>query len=233
MKCFVLEKKFVSGPFASEELKELIKDGKIQMTSQIWWRGQDEWMNAKAWLNFKPDTSNNVVKMRKEANWFIEKEAKTYGPLSRAELVAHLRDSKNLSNVKVWKRGQKSRATIYQYNDLTDALGIVQRKTPRAPIVGDINVTTERGIQTAKLCSISQGGLGMTNIDEVFQGEKLQLEIDSPLLADKIICEGIVRYKAPTGRIGIQFDSINSEAVSNIVDYINQFVKPELNKKTA
>lgn len=232
MKCFVLEKKIVSGPFAKEDLEKMIQSGEVKTTSQVWWRGQHEWMLAKAWLEYKPDTSN-VVKMKKDANWFIEKEGKTFGPLSRIDLVAHLRDSKNLNSVKVWKRGQKARATVYQYNDLTDALGIVQRKSPRAPIVGDIDITTERGKVQAKLCSISEGGLGMTDIDEIYQGEKIQMEVDSPLLADKIICEGFVRYKTPNGRIGIQFESINSEAVTNIVDYINQFVKPDPKKKAA
>lgn len=232
MKCFVLEKKIVSGPFAKEELEKLIHEGHFKTTSQVWWRGQHEWMLAKAWLEFKPEAPS-VIKLKKEANWFIEKEGKTFGPLSRIELVGHLRDSKNLNTVKVWKRGQKARATVYQYNDLTDALGIVQRKSPRAPIVGDISLTTERGVQEAKLCSISEGGLGMTHIDDLYQGEKIQMDIDSPLLSDKIVCEGVVRYKTPNGRIGIQFDGINSEAVTSIVDYINQFVKPDTKIKAA
>lgn len=232
MKCFVLEKKIVSGPYEREELKQLLEEGHFKSNCQVWWRGQNEWMIAKAWLEYKHE--NNVVhKLKREANWFIEKEGRTFGPLTRKDLVAHLRDSKNLNSVKVWKRGQKARATIYQYNDLTDALGIVQRKSPRAPIVGDVSVITESGPVVAKLCSISEGGLGMTDVEEIFQGESLQLEIDSPLLSEKIVCDGVVRYKTPNGRVGIQFDSLNSEALTSIVEYINQFTRPETETKAA
>lgn len=222
MKCFIFQNKEVSGPFDRPVLLKMMEDGQLHKKCQVWWKGQEHWVSTKEWMEFKPE-ENKVLKLAKDNIWFLEQEGKTYGPLTRVDMIAHLRGNKNYSNIRIWKRGERSRATIYQYNDLSDALGIVKRQTPRAPIVGDIIVKLENSVKKAKLCSISEGGLGMTNLDEITEGQMIQMEVESPLLNASFACEGKVRYVAASGRTGIQFESISSEAISTIVEYINQF----------
>ena len=231
MKCFIFQHKTVSGPFDRPELLKMIEDGQLSKKCRVWWRGQEEWVSTKEWMEFKPE--QKVQKLVKDNIWFLEQEGKTYGPLTRVDMINHLKGNKNYSNIRIWKRGERARATVYQYNDLSDALGIVKRKSPRAPIVGDVTVRTESGVKKAKLCSISEGGLGITNLADAADGQSLQMEIESPLLSNSFACEGTVRYVAPSGRIGIQFAGINSEALGTIVEYINQFSSDKDEKQAA
>ena len=226
MKCFVWQNKQVIGPFDRPQFVQMLEEGAIHKKSRVWWRGQEEWTTVQAFLEFRPQGTDKT-RNNKDQQWFLEQDGKTFGPLSRLDMIGHLRGNKNYSNIRIWKRGERARATVYQYTDLSDALGIIKRKSPRAPIVGDVVVQSSQGVKKAKLCSISEGGIGITAVEGLSEGQKLQIEIESPLLSSSLVVEGSVRYLAASGRIGIQFDSIGSESLSTIVEYINQFSKQD------
>ncbi|MFK8138536.1 MAG: PilZ domain-containing protein [Bdellovibrionales bacterium] len=228
LKCFTFVDNLVEGPFSKEELNHYLESHENAKQIQVWWKGQKHWSFPKAFLLHEPE--ENVFDIRKsKAIWFVEKEGKVQGPLIRDEMLQALKDSKNLSQVKIWQKGQKSKATVYQHNDLQDSLGIVQRKSSRAPIVGEVEIKKEKETIHSKITSISMGGLGVADTPDLVQGEILDLRVTSPLLTMEFSCKGQVRYNSNT-RTGIEFDTINAEAKASIMEYVKQFSIDEKKK---
>lgn len=225
-KWFTLNDGFIAGPLSLEEMENQLNSGKLSSDSQFWWNGSDDWLNISDWEKVKNNIPSKVIQLKNEPVWYAEKNKEILGPFQKDKLLDFLRSAKGLSNVKVWKKGEKNKATVYQYGDLSDALGIVKRTDPRAPIVGDVVIQKEGGYEAlAKLVSISSGGLGITLVDGLTEGEIVIIKISSPLLSAEINAHAKVRYITPYGRIGLQFDKLHSESASAIIEYVRQFAE--------
>ncbi len=224
---FIFDKQIVSGPHTTETVQENIKIGKWTDKSKIWWKGQRDWLPVSEWQDKLEYLSN--IENHEEKIWYVEREGDTYGPIAKTEMIDLLASLKNLSKVRIWKKGQEKWATVYQYNDIANSLGITRRKVPRAPIIGEVVITKNHIDMQTQLSVISAGGLGVHNASGLKTGDIVQISIRSPLLVSNINSQAEVRHVTDQGYAGLMFQGIHSEYESTIIDYVKQFEnQPEI-----
>jgi hypothetical protein len=219
---FIYEGDFISGPFTTRTVMEYLTSGKIHFRSKIWWRGQRDWMLVSEWHK-NADAFEKNIHSSEEAIWYAEKEGSTHGPVAKSQLIDLLSSLTNLSKIRIWKKGQEKWATIYQYADLSEELGITRRKHPRAPILGDV-IIEKKGINvSAKLSTISIGGIGVLNVFGFNPGDEVQISIRSPLLILPIHAVAKVKHANSTGYSGFEFTGLAADLQTTIQEYVKQF----------
>tara|TARA_B100001248_G_C27398210_1_gene467441 strand:+ start:4161 stop:4868 length:708 start_codon:yes stop_codon:yes gene_type:complete len=221
---FVYENKIVSGPFSTSELQDKLHQGEVEKDSRIWWRGQRDWIPANDWAENLSDYERNL-NTSDEAVWYALKEGHTLGPYTKKELTAILSNLENLSRIRVWKRGQEKWATVYQYNDISDELGITKRQFQRAPIIGEVIVNVNGRATNHAAAMISEGGMGINNLSGLKPGSKMKITLRSPLLSMAISATAELRY-TNENYSGMMFLEIDEDMVETIREYVRQFSGP-------
>lgn len=225
---FLFEKEFVSGPFTTEDMLEILSSPETSEEARVWWNTSRDWVRKESWLqNYKAFEEDLLTS--EPANWFAERAGETYGPSTKSDLIQLLTNLENLSSVKVWKKGQERWASIYQHRDIADSLGISRRKHPRAPLVGQISIEIEGINQIGQATTVSAGGVGLKGIRGLQRDKEVSLIIRSPLLITPIHCNAIIRH-VEDDLVGMEFSGLTSEYQATIVDYVTQFQK---DKKSA
>lgn len=218
---FICDANFISGPYTTQDIFSDLTNGKVTLHSKIWWKGQRDWISVSDWQK-QADTFEKNLHKQEEPIWYAEKQGQTYGPIAKSQLVELLCSLTNLSKIRVWKKGQESWATVYEYSDISEELGITRRKHPRAPILGDVSID-KKGQQIGfKAATISEGGLGIVGAHNLAVGDQLQVTLRSPLMVVAVHATAVVRH-ANSNYTGVEFLNISPEHKSTIVDYVKQF----------
>lgn len=218
---FICDANFISGPYSTQDVLSELTNGKVSLQSKIWWKGQRDWISVGDWRQ-KADSFEKNMHKQEEPIWYAEKQGQTYGPIAKTQLIELLCSLTNLSKIRVWKKGQESWATVYEYSDISEELGITRRKYPRAPILGDVSID-KKGQQIAfKAATISAGGLGIVGASALAVGDQLQVSLRSPLMVVGIHATAVVRHAA-SNYTGIEFVNISQEHKATIIDYVKQF----------
>lgn len=225
---FLYDKEFVSGPFTTEDLLDILNIEDCSAEARVWWSSSRDWVRKDHWLhNYKQFEAN--LKNAEPATWFAEREGETYGPSTKAALIGLLSNLENLSSIRVWKKGQERWASIYQHRDIADSLGISRRKHARAPLVGQISVELEGLNKIGQASTVSAGGVGLKGVVGLNPGDIVNLIIRSPLLVTAIHCKAEVRH-VHGEMTGFEFVGLPSEYHATIVDYVTQFQKDKGDK---
>ncbi|MCB0348731.1 MAG: PilZ domain-containing protein [Bdellovibrionales bacterium] len=218
---FICDANFISGPYTTSDILADLTNGKRNLQSKVWWKGQRDWISLGEWQK-QADTFEKNVHQQEEPIWYAEKQGQTYGPIAKSQLIELLCSLTNLSKIRVWKKGQENWATVYEYSDISQELGITRRKFPRAPILGDVSIEKKGQHISYKAATISAGGLGIVGAHSLSVGDQLQISLRSPLMVIGIHATAVVRHTS-SNYTGIEFINISSEHKSTIADYVKQF----------
>ena len=221
---FVYDKSLVSGPYTTTSLRDKLSAGELKTKSKVWWKGQRDWIDLADWIDNHADYESRINN-GEEAVWYALKNGHHIGPSTKQELIGILSDLNNLNKIRVWKRGQEKWATVYQFNDISDELGITKRRHPRAPIIGEV-ILSQSGRQNSHIAaSISEGGLGITGNSFLKVGTEIKLMLRSPLLVNAVSATAIVRHISDT-YTGMEYLEIDDKFKEMISEYVAQFAAP-------
>ncbi len=212
----------VRGPFLQEDL-----EGKLSSMPQalIWGRGQSGWIPPEKWLKIAHETAASGARQaQQERLWRIMDDGKEMPPMIHDDMIRHLTGKADLTNVRLWTEGYSEWREIYQIHKIMDELGVSRRTHPRVPVMGTLVCESAAGSFTARLLSLSEGGLGATDSKQVKIGERLKVVLKSSNLTTPLPATVEVVYVGNDGYFGMKFLALQTESQSLIIEYIKKFL---------
>jgi hypothetical protein len=213
----------VKGPYLQDDLA-----GRLNSSPNtfVWGRGQAEWLNPEKWLKLIRDLQQkeNSANSAQERQWRVHMDGEELPPMSHDDMIRLLKEKTDLSNIRLWTEGYSEWRDIYQIHKIMDELGVSRRSHPRVPIMGTLVCEGAGGQFTAKLLSISEGGLGATESGQVKIGERLKVVLKSPNMNAPIHATVEVVYIGTDGYFGTKFIALQSESQSLVTEYIKKFL---------
>ncbi|MBC7371514.1 MAG: PilZ domain-containing protein, partial [Bdellovibrionaceae bacterium] len=201
----------VTGPFADPDIETRLAAGPNE--ALIWGRGQSEWMAPDKWrVMLKALLAQSALENSRASVWKMRIDHKELTPMNLDELVEHLKDYTDLSPVRIWTEGFEEWKEVFQVQKVMEELGISRRTHPRVPIMGTLKTDASAGAVTAKVISISEGGIGVNSASGLQIGEKINAAITSPNLFIPIHANLEVVYVGADGYAGLRFLALPNEA---------------------
>ncbi|MGE0762519.1 MAG: GYF domain-containing protein [Bdellovibrionales bacterium] len=216
----MLRNEDVSGPFSTEEVKNLATQGEFQDRDLIWGRMQVDWKPLGWWMVELPNLLAKTKEVRDPRLWHYAVGGSSFGPFSREDLVVKLKETNLNQEVLIWTKGMKAWAPIYEFNDILDSVGLNKRQYPRAEIEGKVSIKVGQQSLDGNLLVISEGGFGADQLSGLTAGQVVTIEINSDSFYDPIHAKAEVRYVTENGYVGFRFQNINMEARGAIIQYV-------------
>lgn len=226
---FVLNQGQVFGPFSTNEVEEQLQANTWNADCRIWWRGQQEWMSADQWRRELPQIVTGQQN-KEEKTWYLAVYGDCIGPLSFSELIRQIKEQKNPKDLRVWSEFLDDWHSLFNIPDVMQALGIRERKTPRAHIQGTAEFKINNSQHTFDLATLGAGGFGIKYALFLKPGQIVPVTLHSSALAAPIFATAKVLYVSQDAVTGLQFQSIAAEAKALIVSFLKN---KESKKKTA
>lgn len=238
----------VKGPFTNETLEATLTGmGEPNMENTlVWKRGLTEWIKSTKWkLESTQVSSSNTEATSTTAQSSNANVPKSFSEtftesafyrvqlnfvdqplMSKIELLSFISKLKDISTLSIQNPKTKEWSDVYAYPEIVERLGLSRRKHPRVPILatfsGSSNKTPEISV---KVVTISEGGMGFTEVFDLKIGDTVEGQISSPHFFQPLNVNADVIYSGLDGYIGLKFTQINDEAKSAIIDYIKKFGK--------
>ncbi|AHZ84491.1 PilZ domain-containing protein [Bdellovibrio bacteriovorus] len=218
---FVLTDGQVNGPFDVQEVESRVASAK---EAQIWGRGQSEWMTPTKWRQAVKDSSQVAVAANEpEGLWKVRVEGKDHPPMKYSALISFLKGMTDYSTVDVCSDNSNVWKEIYSIPRIVDDLGISRRSHPRVPMVGTLACESPKGEFSCRVISISEGGLGVNDAQNLQIGERFKGTLTSPNLFVTINTTCEVVYVGNDGYAGLRFVGLPEEFKSSIIEYVRKF----------
>lgn len=224
-KWFILSDSQVTGPYTKSDI-----DTKINAFNSplIWGRGQTEWMPPDKWERLLQDFESTQARARQahtERMWKVKIDNQEQRPMTHDQMIDFLKTKTDFADVQIWTEGYSEWKDIYQIHKIMDELGVSRRQHPRVPIMGTLACEGVTGNFSARVLSISEGGLGITEAHQVKIGEKFKTILKSPNLYAPIHSTVEVVYVGADGYAGLKFAALHSESKSTIIEYVKKFTE--------
>lgn len=248
---FLAEKELIRGPFSTEDLQKVLQNNTQLNHLFVWTRGQTEWISANRWnpqdflipeektnpqytetLNFQspaqtePQVSEllNDIKDKSTEKYKVQINFLDQPLMTKEELITLISSTEDLSQISIYDIKNKEWKDIYAFRELVDQLGLTRRKHPRVPILAQFTGTKgESTFFSARVVTISIGGLGLTDVFDLQVGDKISGQVSSPHFYSTMTIEAEVTYSGKDGYVGLKFTQVSDEAQSLITDYVNRF----------
>ncbi|WII71024.1 PilZ domain-containing protein [Bdellovibrio sp. 22V] len=219
---FILSEGQVTGPYSHEEVESRLPNTK---EPQIWGRGQSEWMTPSRWHQALQDTTNVATRPAAENQgiWHVRVEGQQKAPLKYNELISYLKTLTDYSAVDIRPDSNPAWKEVYSVPRVVDDLGISRRSHPRVPMVGTLVCQGPKGEFKCRVISISEGGLGVNDAQNLQIGERFEATLTSPNLFVTINATCEVVYVGNDGYAGLRFVELGEEFKSSIIEYVNKF----------
>lgn len=144
--------------------------------------------------------------------------------MTKDELMDFASRAENPSLIAIYDSTTKEWKEIYTFKDIVEKLGLTRRKHPRVPILAQFNGQTSRHEQfTARLVTISIGGLGVTDVYDLKIGDTITGQITSPHFYSPVAISAEVTYSGNDGYVGFKFTQISDESQSLVTNYVKRF----------
>lgn len=221
-KWFILADGRITGPFEKTEV-ELNTIG--HSAALIWGRGHSEWSPLERWQRILKENENPDKKARSgnERMWQVKVAGADIDPMTHDQMIDYLKTLKDLGEVQIWTEGYSEWKDVYQIHKIMDELGVSRRQHPRVPIMGILTCEGTTGNFNARVLSVSEGGLGITESPQVKIGEKFKTILKSPNLYTPIHSTVEVVYVGNDGYAGLKFIGLHSESKSAVIEYVKKF----------
>jgi len=218
---FILTEGQVNGPFDQDEIETRLASAK---DPQIWGRGHAEWMTPSKWRQIvKEITATIPGSAQPQGVWKVRVEGREKSPMKYPELISFLKTMTDYSAVDISPEGSSSWKEVYAVPRVVEDLGISRRSHPRVPIVGTLKCESPKGEFTCRVISISEGGLGVNDAQNLQIGERFEGTLTSPNLFVTINSTCEVVYVGNDGYAGLRFIGLPTEFKSSIIEYVNKF----------
>lgn len=220
-KWFLMKAGQVHGPFTADEAEALLPDA---VEPLLWGRGMGEWLPPAAWKQAMQTlgTALSEEMNKEEPHWRYRDESGEHGPFSYSDLIARLKTAKDNAIIDVSDNAGPWRE-VYSYQKIVDELGITRRAHPRVPIMGSLKIEKDDQTFDAKVTTISEGGLGITDSPPLAISERFKASLSSANLFMEIPCTCEVVYVGSDGYTGLRFVSLPKEAEASVIEYVNRF----------
>lgn len=224
-KWFILSDSQVTGPYTKSDI-----DAKINAFNSplIWGRGQTEWVTSDKWERLLQEFESTQIRANsahRERQWKVRIDGHEQRPMTHDQMIDFLKTKTDFGDVQIWTEGYSDWKDIYQIHKIMDELGVSRRQHPRVPIMGTLTCEGATGNFTARVLSISEGGLGVTEANQVRIGEKFKTILKSPNLYAPIHSTVEVVYVGGDGYAGLKFTGLHSESKSTIIEYVKKFTE--------
>lgn len=213
----------VSGPYSTDEVKRNILAGKWTADAQVWWKGQKEWLALDKWHANLEHILEANRQQGQQPVWYAERGGQQTGPMTKNDLVNHLKTLPDVKNVRLWTVGLNHWSNLFEFHEIVHQLGITKRGYDRAPIMGQVQIQRNGEVTHKPLASVSGGGLGVRDAGMLGAGEIITVAIQSPLLIAPVRATAKVMYVESSGYAGLQFQQIHIESKTTLMDYVRQF----------
>ena len=223
---FIHREGIVHGPFKASEVNDRIAKNEFGADCLVWARGSNEWLPMDQWgvLSAKANEGSKTVAQRV---WYCDSGAgQPAGPLTQNELVDHLKGLNRWDIVSLWGTGLLKWLPLFEVPEVMDLVGISRRENPRAPLLGQIALTTVGSslpAQVVPALTISIGGFGVKAAGFLQRGDKLQIAIKCREFTTTIHAAGEVLYVSRAGDAGIKFLDLTPETKALIADHVRKF----------
>ncbi len=254
-KWFLQKQGQVQGPFTDETLESTLANSADAHsgTTLVWKRGLSEWISSTKWKTESANymtagqeltAITNPVNSTKSSptsqpapNSFAETfiESAFYRvqlnfvdqPLmNKTELMSFISKQKDISTLSIQNPKTKQWTDVYAYPDIVERLGLSRRKHARVPILATFTGTSNKGESlSVKVVTVSEGGLGFTDVFDLKIGDSVDGQISSPHFFQPLYIKADVIYSGLDGYIGLKFSQINDEAKSALIEYVKKFGK--------
>lgn len=149
--------------------------------------------------------------------------------MSKDELLRLISRQQDVSVVSIQDPVSHDWKDVYHFPEIIEKLGLSRRATPRVPILAQFNgKSTHQENFSARIITISEGGMGFTEVFDLKIGDQVEGLISSPHFFIEMNVAGEVIYSGLDGYVGLKFIQINEEAKSSIIDYVNKFKSKSL-----
>jgi len=224
-KWFAIVNGKVKGPFQYEDLNARLNDWPEAL---VWGRGLANWLGPIQWREAVHNMDEQIKEQHQRADrmWRVLVDNQEMKPMSHDLMIQFLRTQHDLSKIRIWTEGYSEWKEVYQIHKIMDDLGQSRRAHPRVPIMGTLHCEGPQGAFTARLLSVSQGGLGATEGALARIGDKMKITLKSPNLPTPINATGDVVYLGSGGYFGVKFMAIQTEAQAMIIEYVKKFSSP-------
>lgn len=223
-KWFLLQLGQVQGPYTVEETQELIEKAENQKELLVWGRGLAEWLSPFEWklsLTQGGSAVSEVVAIEQPV-WRYRDPVQEFGPYTYTELIEQLKKRTDFGGVYLIGEGFDEWRDIFSVQKVISELGITRRTHARVPIMGILRFTSKEA-PALRVVSISEGGLGVTEVIDLKISEKFNGVLSSPHLFQEVDCTCEVVYLGAEGYAGLRFISMTSEAQAAVIEYVNKF----------
>ncbi|WP_347356422.1 PilZ domain-containing protein [Bdellovibrio sp.] len=218
---FILSEGQVTGPFDHEEIESRLTN---TQEAQIWGRGQSEWMTPLKWRQSLKDQHQIAVAQNEPPGlWQLRVEGKEQPAMKYSDLITYLKKLRDYSAVDICTDNSKVWKEIYSVPRIVDDLGISRRSHPRVPMVGTLACESPKGEFSCRVISISEGGLGVNDAQNLQIGERFKGTLTSPNLFVTINTTCEVVYVGNDGYAGLRFVGLPEEFKSSIIEYVRKF----------
>ncbi|NUM58186.1 MAG: PilZ domain-containing protein [Bdellovibrionaceae bacterium] len=222
-KWFTQKKNKINGPYNLNQIEALIENSQDDIL--IWGQGMAEWLTPNDWKVFLSEKQKVNDSQREIPSWKFRINDTESQDLTFKELINELKKQKEFDLIYFKNKEQPKWTSIFSSVVIADELGITRRNTPRVPILGFFDgerVDTHVPVK-AKVITISEGGIGLTDAVGFSQGIYIKGLIKSPNLNSDIHVHAAVVYMGNDNYVGLKFTSISPEAKSQIIEYVNKF----------
>lgn len=218
----------VTGPYTKDDVTTRAQQLQNPL---IWGRGSSEWFPLDRWNKVQQDLEalEQRSKTGPDRLWKIKNAGQELKPMSHDQMIDYLKTIKDYADIQIWTDGYSEWKDIYQVHKIMDELGVSRRQHPRVPIMGTLSCEGATGTFTARVLSISEGGLGITESPNVKIGEKFKTVLKSPNLYGPIHATMEVVYVGSDNYAGLRFVGLHSESKSAIIEYVKKFTELKAN----
>ena len=144
--------------------------------------------------------------------------------MTKDELMAFISSQDDVSQISIYDKHSKEWKEVYAFREIVEKLGLTRRKHPRVPILAQFMGSSSRHSHfTARVVTISVGGLGLTDVFDLRIGDRINGQMTSPHFYSPVNFEAEVTYAGQDGYVGFKFVQINDDALSLVTDYVNRF----------
>lgn len=146
--------------------------------------------------------------------------------MTKPELLNFISKLTDVSKLSIQNPKTKEWNEVFAYPDIVERLGLSRRKSSRVPILAQFTGSSNKHPSlAAKIVTISDGGMGFTEVFDLKIGDTVEGQISSPQFFQPINVNADVIYSGLDGYIGLKFTQINDESKSAIIDYVKKFGK--------
>ena len=216
----------VTGPFnRSTALDHIPTNGRKVF---LWSKGQKHWLTIKQWKKFL-EKKSDFLNTQTEKIWHfkVSQDAHESHPLNKEELLSYLKVIEDHSETMIWNEHIGTWRSLFKFGELTEELGVLRRHSPRVNVSGNaiLSRSGEALTYTATGSTISEGGMGLSNISGVSIGQIFSFHYTDKLITAPIRAkiEIIRTYKKDNKDCcSVRFLQIEQECQAAIIEYIKK-----------